>query len=570
MKKGFTLIELLAVLVILAIIALIATPIILNIINNAKDSANQRSVEMYAKSIETMIATELLKNPNGIEGIAGTYETTDNKKITSITDPGKEYEIKYGKLEVVCNYVKIRENGTVYIEDCLVGDYTEMKEALKKIVNKDPDAPKLKTYSYGTNEEEYYANYEETAHYQVGDDVVATIYDNAQFGGKAGEYTLVFTGTGATYDYYELDGYPLYSSYKTKITKAEISYGITNIDGWIFVDCINLKEVKIATSVTNIGFRAFEGCTGLISITIPDSVTTIETAAFAECVSLAEITIPRSVIKIENGVFEDTIWYKNQPDGLLYINDVLYKHKGTMLENTSINVKEGIVSISDYALEDEINLINITIPSSVVEIGYHALEGTTWYKNQPDGLVYINDVLYKHKGTMLANTSVEVKEGTKSISDSAFLNQKNLTNISLPNSVTSIGDGAFSGCTGLTSITIPDSVTSIDGGAFSGCTSLTTIALPKNLVIIEDLLFYNCQNLSEINLNENLKIIKRGAFQDCTSLESITIPSSVISIGKNINYEVFGGCTNLKTINYKGTATGAPWGATNAEIITDF
>ena len=47
MKKGFTLIELLAVIVILAIIALIATPIILGIINDAKDSANERSVELY-------------------------------------------------------------------------------------------------------------------------------------------------------------------------------------------------------------------------------------------------------------------------------------------------------------------------------------------------------------------------------------------------------------------------------------------------------------------------------------------------------------------------------------------
>lgn len=39
MKKGFTLVELLAVIVIIAIIALITTPIILNAIQNAKESA---------------------------------------------------------------------------------------------------------------------------------------------------------------------------------------------------------------------------------------------------------------------------------------------------------------------------------------------------------------------------------------------------------------------------------------------------------------------------------------------------------------------------------------------------
>ena len=52
MKKGFTLIELLAVIVILAIIALIATPIILGIINDARDEANQRTAELIGKEIQ--------------------------------------------------------------------------------------------------------------------------------------------------------------------------------------------------------------------------------------------------------------------------------------------------------------------------------------------------------------------------------------------------------------------------------------------------------------------------------------------------------------------------------------
>ena len=47
---------------------------------------------------------------------------------------------------------------------------------------------------------------------------------------------------------------------------------------------------------------------------------------------------------------------------------------------------------------------------------------------------------------------------------------------------------------------------------------------------------------------------------------NINIPSSVKTIGNG----VFSGCTNLKTIYYKGTATGAPWGATNATVISDY
>jgi type IV pilus assembly protein PilA len=61
MKRGFTLIELLAVIVILAIIALIATPIVLNIINDSKESATLRSAEMYITGVEQSV---MKKNMN--------------------------------------------------------------------------------------------------------------------------------------------------------------------------------------------------------------------------------------------------------------------------------------------------------------------------------------------------------------------------------------------------------------------------------------------------------------------------------------------------------------------------
>ena len=54
-KKGFTLIELLAVIVILAIIALIATPIVLNMISQAKESASKSSALGYVDSINSFI-----------------------------------------------------------------------------------------------------------------------------------------------------------------------------------------------------------------------------------------------------------------------------------------------------------------------------------------------------------------------------------------------------------------------------------------------------------------------------------------------------------------------------------
>ncbi len=60
-KQGFTLIELLAVIVILAIIALIATPIILNVIDQAKKGTIKETVNGYIKSIENTVAVNTLE-----------------------------------------------------------------------------------------------------------------------------------------------------------------------------------------------------------------------------------------------------------------------------------------------------------------------------------------------------------------------------------------------------------------------------------------------------------------------------------------------------------------------------
>ena len=57
-EKGFTLIELLAVIVILAIIALIATPVILNIISDAREESTERSAELYMSAVELAVAKE--------------------------------------------------------------------------------------------------------------------------------------------------------------------------------------------------------------------------------------------------------------------------------------------------------------------------------------------------------------------------------------------------------------------------------------------------------------------------------------------------------------------------------
>lgn len=84
-KKGFTLIELLAVIVILAIIALIATPVILNMVKNAKKSAARSSSLGYIDSVEKY--AELSSSKDGglpIKGYDEKIPKTDKEFITCV------------------------------------------------------------------------------------------------------------------------------------------------------------------------------------------------------------------------------------------------------------------------------------------------------------------------------------------------------------------------------------------------------------------------------------------------------------------------------------------------------
>ena len=171
-------------------------------------------------------------------------------------------------------------------------------------------------------------------------------------------------------------------------------------------------------------------------------------------------------------------------------------------------------SIGGSAFSGCTSLQSIDIPNSVLEIGLKAFEGTKWLSNQPDGIIYINDILYKLKGN-LKEKEVVVREGTTIVMRDAFEDCTSLESITIPNSVTSIGRSAFSGCTSLQSIDIPNSVTSIGRSAFSGCTSLQSIDIPNSVESINIWAFSGCTSLQSIDIPNSVTLIEDSAFYGC-------------------------------------------------------
>ena len=142
-KNGFTLIELLAVIVILAIIALIATPIILGIINDAREKANERSVELYASAVRNAVAA---------------YQLTGLTAPKSFSDLTIEYDG-----DVKCTTQELYEDGSFYLEGCKVNESEKeysygTKRELAKVCTRqnDVDGFDTVTCTIGENTESFY------------------------------------------------------------------------------------------------------------------------------------------------------------------------------------------------------------------------------------------------------------------------------------------------------------------------------------------------------------------------------------------------------------------------------
>lgn len=173
--------------------------------------------------------------------------------------------------------------------------------------------------------------------------------------------------------------------------------------------------------------------------------------------------------------------------------------------------------------------------------------GDTFQKESEDG----SEVWYR----VVAADKVTVRGG----------NANGQQTISIPATVTygsqtfdvvELERGAFVNQRLLKGVNLPESITEIPVGAFLG-TGVNDVSVPIILQHVKKIgryAFKDCTDLSHLTIPEGVEVIDEGAFQDCDRLYSVEIPSTIKTIIGYPAVRPFAGCNHLKQATIK-----CPW-----------
>lgn len=177
------------------------------------------------------------------------------------------------------------------------------------------------------------------------------------------------------------------------------------------------------------------------------------------------------------------------------------------------------------------------------------------------GFKYVN-VPYEE---VVLPTSDEDGYPITAIANSAFVKNKTLKSVTIPEGYLTMGESAFEECEALETVIVGNDVTEIANEAFYSCPALRSVVLSNSLTAIGEYAFYKCTALESITMPDTVTSVGAYAFAECDSLASVELSEALTLINlrtfagtsitkidlKNVTEiynEAFAGCTSLITI----------------------
>lgn len=376
---------------------------------------------------------------------------------------------------------------------------------------------------------------------------------------------------------------PSWNPWKSKIKRVVIEGGVAFVGNYAFYEYDNLEDVAFGEGVKRLGNRVFFGCTGLKKLELPESMEQIGDAwtnysdygaTFCGCSGITELTVPTNMKFLAANSFTNTKIEKINWNAIDCDADVVsysnYEVFGYCpIREVYFGDKVKSVPASIFAGRGSLTIVKTS--GTIEYVGANAFKGTSWLGAQElDKMVYIDYAAYQYRqNTQTAEPiSFEFPEGTKSITTSAFQNNKLLVKVTIPHSMDRIGENVFDGCSSLGEVVWNADSVNNDRCRFSK--SLYKISIGDKVRVIPDYFLYQCTGLAEIKLPESVESIGESAFGECDGIKQFVIPNSVKTIGRiaisycdNLEkvvvgeglqsmdfYYLFTGCSKLKTLEW--------------------
>ena len=382
--------------------------------------------------------------------------------------------------------------------------------------------------------------------------------------------------------------------------------GLTWISNRALANCFSLKKVTLPDSLKLIGREAFYEDSCIVEMTLPEGVDSIAEFAFWNCRKW-ELSLPKRLRSLGGMAFYSCVTPDSLVIGER-LKDIGYRafvfNSATVEKLKKVYVCQEEPILFDVELgRDDIfgketfkigrkteerfpqvlaDSCTLYVPTGSREkykalspwVNFKHIEefdyqssgeeepaDTTEVKNEftaltEEGVEMIFTVISEEEKTCKVCRIPELTEGHVTIPDEAngyqvvevgtgaFLNQRSVTGVSIPETVTAIRSSAFAWCTELKEIHIPQSVSVIEGVTFHQCSNLTSVTLPDDMTEIPMSMFSGCKLLRSIDIPKDVTTIGQWAFESCSSLEGVEFPEGLDSISN----QAFSDCIALKSL----------------------